>query len=1085
MKKRFLPFALLLFSLGWNYLQAQWTSLGSGVSAANHKVWGIEAVDENIIWAVSYNYQTFVKPEYLIKSNNGGNTWTTLQIDDTPASQYPLHIYPLGENLAWLATSDELNPISGRIYKTTDGGQSWVHQGTAFSGFNETPAGVYFWNENEGVAFGATHLTTGTNQISVYRTENGGALWTKVVAPNFPAQLAGEGLIIHNENGWFDVRGDYVWFQTNGSRIYRSADRGISWTAHVTGLNDVSGLAFKDSLNGIVVNYSPNAGARTSDGGLTWTPITSWPSTPATTEIAYVPGTKGTYVLHASTIGSTASVLVSYNDGSTWEILTTTPNLECLEFNSPTLVFAGGFITNATTGGIYKLSGPALGNRLFVNDDAAGANDGTSWADAFNDLQDALAIAQEGDQIWVAEGTYLPGSDPNATFLIDKNLQLYGGFVGTETSLAQRGNPADHPTILSGDLDDNDVPDDFVTNRADNVMTVMRMTAAVTNETVVDGFTISNGHADGSSLVNESGGGIYSNGAPVVKNCVFQQHFGKNYGGFTQAANSNKSTIVENCRFEKNRSRTGAGMSFQEASGTIQNCTFKENTAVEWAGGFASSVGNTSNSPLVELKDCTFENNQSGLGGGGVEISLYGNSTNTFHRISNCSFLNNASPNENGGAIHILAGDDCTSPGFVIAGSFFSGNTVLWNGTAIWADLEGQNTGFELKNSEFVQNMSETAYGAIAILGFADGTGTALVDSCTFDGNSALFTGGAGVGNGDNAKIDFTISNCTFNNNEGLEESGAIGIFCEGNSQTDVLIENCILDGNKGTSNGGGIQCWPDGDNINLTVSRTRITNNESDQGAAVDVHVFGSGSPFPDHAFVLFENCLIDNNSSQGAAVSLDSIGNTTFINCTIADNLSNGIQLSDQSTLTLQNTVLANPGHVEYTASTNSTVTSNGGNLVLDNSLNAVLTAMDKPGTAPDFMPSTYGPSATSPLVNAGVNAGVTATADLAGNDRIQQGIVDIGAYESPFLPTSVREIIVGEIGLVPNPATDLLFLELPAIAKPTRFDIFDAQGRLVQTGAFSESKNLQVGQLPGGVFTLKMTDGERVYVGRFVKQ
>ena len=71
------------------------------------------------------------------------------------------------------------------------------------------------------------------------------------------------------------------------------------------------------------------------------------------------------------------------------------------------------------------------------NQNATGAGDGTSWTDAFTDLQDALTAATAG-QVWIAAGTYLPTSveqDSFNTFLVDRELSIYGGFAGDEASL--------------------------------------------------------------------------------------------------------------------------------------------------------------------------------------------------------------------------------------------------------------------------------------------------------------------------------------------------------------------------------------------------------------------------------------------------------------------------------------------------------------------------------------------------------------------------------------------------------------------------------------------------------------------------
>src|ERR1700741_619917 len=87
---------------------------------------------------------------------------------------------------------------------------------------------------------------------------------------------------------------------------------------------------------------------------------------------------------------------------------------------------------------ILALAAPASAQVIHVDDTAVGANDGTSWQDAFTDLQSALAVQAINSVIWVARGTYKPTTslDRNTTFEI--YCDVYGGFDGTETSLAQR-----------------------------------------------------------------------------------------------------------------------------------------------------------------------------------------------------------------------------------------------------------------------------------------------------------------------------------------------------------------------------------------------------------------------------------------------------------------------------------------------------------------------------------------------------------------------------------------------------------------------------------------------------------------------
>src|SRR6478735_9197045 len=107
------------------------------------------------------------------------------------------------------------------------------------------------------------------------------------------------------------------------------------------------------------------------------------------------------------------------------------------------------------------LAGSAHAGTRYVNVAlTTGANDGTSWADAFQGVtgvQSALAVSVAGDEIWVAQGNYKPtaGTSRTISFVLLSGVALYGGFVGTETTLDQRDWVA-HLTLLNGDLNGDD-----------------------------------------------------------------------------------------------------------------------------------------------------------------------------------------------------------------------------------------------------------------------------------------------------------------------------------------------------------------------------------------------------------------------------------------------------------------------------------------------------------------------------------------------------------------------------------------------------------------------------------------------------
>jgi hypothetical protein len=283
---------------------------------------------------------------------------------------------------------------------------------------------------------------------------------------------------------------------------------------------------------------------------------------------------------------------------------------------------------------------------LFVDADAAPGGDGASWATAFSDLATALRAAAAGDSVWVAEGLYLPDGgtgDPALSFEIPAGVSVFGGFAGTEASLAQRVL-GPRPTILSGDLEGDDgLPggDDV-----DNAHHVVRVSGGVV---VLDGVAVRRGvarHIGGHTDEASGGGVLVVGGELLLRNSTLSANRAADGGGVAVIGGA---LTLDACVLAGNRAEgavgdgEGGGLSVrQDTELAITGCLFAGNLATLRGGGmFVSTeavdtvvsrtrfVGNvtegrwsgTGGGAYVELntsafRDCSFEANRSGSGGG-------------------------------------------------------------------------------------------------------------------------------------------------------------------------------------------------------------------------------------------------------------------------------------------------------------------------------------------------------------------------------------------------------------------------------------------------------------------------------------
>ena len=454
-----------------------------------------------------------------------------------------------------------------------------------------------------------------------------------------------------------------------------------------------------------------------------------------------------------------------------------------------------------------------------------GQQTGLNWANAFPNLQQALAVAHAGDEIWVAKGVYYPTTttDRSISFVLKQGVGLYGGFAGTEASLLQR-DFIQNETLLSGNignpLESTDNSRSIVTGQG------------LDSTACIDGFILKHCYAEASGSALFLSATIQAPvTSPAIRNCRFEQNYANEGPALYCQYNSVGivSPALKNCIFRYNKAQTSGGAVVKKGPSpaafpfVVEDCIFSDNRVVAGNGG---ALCLSDHSGLLALRRCQFARDSAFLGLGGA-VYYPGYSGGSTLTVDSCSFVENYA--DGGAGICYDEFSTVNAPGPLTCymnHTIFDHNLTRADGGAafgFWGfvnsmiqlyvdhcsiknNLSGSeaacfitgatnsNTHLSIKNTEFFKNINKSnpASTTAALYYSLSGDCSANIENCVFARNGAgiLTTGGDTNGN----KLVSHITNCTFfsNGKEVLSKSWYQG-FNDSTFYSKMYIDNCIF----------------------------------------------------------------------------------------------------------------------------------------------------------------------------------------------------------------------------------------------------------------------------------------------------
>ncbi|MBV7455143.1 IPTL-CTERM sorting domain-containing protein [Acidovorax sp. sif1233] len=370
----------------------------------------------------------------------------------------------------------------------------------------------------------------------------------------------------------------------------------------------------------------------------------------------------------------------------------------------------------------------------------SGSGDGTSWPQAAS-LDFALA-EPSCSEVWLKQSAGTPYVPSGAQgFVIERNVKLYGGFIGTEAALAER------PQSVSPGLTVLDA------NNNSRVLYLDGSLGIPLDDTLIDSVYLLQGAAAGPGA---NGGALYCNGAGVGSVCspwINRVHIGASYadgdGGalFNDASGGGVSSpVLTNVLISNNHAEGHGGAIYNRGEGgtsspVLRNVSMEGNDAYNGSGGamynLAKGSGGVS-SPVIE--QASFTGNGAGVSGGAIHSLTEGGGTSHM-QVRNATFaINQSSAGRPGGAIAIVGVDGDARVDAVHA--TFMGNMAGGNGNALFT--QGGVVG--VRNSVLWGSAATRSQAVTFFTGSTTITDSLIQDGCA--GGNVAPMGGTATCNG-------------------------------------------------------------------------------------------------------------------------------------------------------------------------------------------------------------------------------------------------------------------------------------------------------------------------------------------------